>query len=145
VSEGNGHKPDLSKLSDAELFQTLVRILASPGEVSERELADLAMIEAEIKRREHVKRRHAHYTPTEEDLDWARNAVALVANGGILAFASARLHYRVNQKERVMTLGNPEMLFFLDSFITHIQTIDTFAAIGWRVEPGRDTLERLGL
>jgi hypothetical protein len=73
------------------------------------------------------------YQPRQLDVEWARSAVSLITDGGLLIFPQANLRYRVDHQHKVLTLINIDQLRMFDSFITHLQTISTFSVIDYAV------------
>lgn len=78
------------------------------------------------------------YTPTAVDIEWARSAVNMLTNDGMLVYPGANLKYRLDKERKVLTLQNPEQLFDRESFITHVQTIAVFSKIGYIVNEKED-------
>jgi hypothetical protein len=73
------------------------------------------------------------YTPTTEDVEWARAAISMLKEDGILAYPQTKLHYRLDRAHKTLTLMNPDQLFDRDSFVTHVQTVAVFSKIGYIV------------
>lgn len=73
------------------------------------------------------------YNPTEDDKGWAQSAVNTLNSGGILAMPQAGLLYRIDHKRKTLTLENFEQLNYFDAFVMHLQTIASFAQIGYTV------------
>lgn len=64
----------------------------------------------------------------EYQLDWCRNLVAMVADGGFWAVPRSSLVFRVNKQNKTLTLvaGDPS-----DGDVAESRHV--FALIGWRV------------
>jgi hypothetical protein len=73
------------------------------------------------------------YTPTTEDVEWARAAISMLKEDGVLAYPQTKLHYRLDRAHKTLTLMNPDQLFDRDSFVTHVQTVAVFSKIGYIV------------
>jgi hypothetical protein len=73
------------------------------------------------------------YKPTEVDLEWARNMLDLVKDGGLLIYPATMVQYRLDHKNKKMTLENPEQLDEFPSFVIHQQTIEVFKVLGYAV------------
>jgi len=73
------------------------------------------------------------YKPTEVDLAWARNVLAIVKDGGALAYPSTKVIYNLDHKNKKLTLQNPEQLEEFPSFVIHQQTIEVFKVLGYSV------------
>ena len=65
------------------------------------------------------------YIPTKIDIEWAKQVVANIYDGKIIGFPSSDLFYRVNHKDKTMSLisGNAA-----DEI--HLRTIVVFGKIG---------------
>lgn len=74
------------------------------------------------------------FTPREIDIEWAKQMVALINDGGVLTYPSTRLVYRLYHKRKTMVLMNPDELINVDALIVHLRTVETWAVIGWTVE-----------
>lgn len=76
----------------------------------------------------------ARYVPTQDDIHWMQTTLACITQGGILAYKTAKLTYRVDHANKFLILTNPEQLAneFM-SFVVHEQTKDVAQAIGWTV------------
>jgi len=73
------------------------------------------------------------YKPTEEDITWAIQMMALVMESGILAFPSSGLIYRVSHFRKKLMLVNPMQLVNPASLVTHLRTRVVFKEIGYDV------------
>ena len=73
------------------------------------------------------------YSPTQVDVEWTRSAISMITDGGMLVFPTANLHYKVDHKNKALTLTNVDQLLIFDSFVVHLQTIATFRLIGYTV------------
>jgi hypothetical protein len=73
------------------------------------------------------------YTPTQTDIEWAKAAISMLKEDGLLAFPQTELTYRLDRAHKVLTLMNPEQLFDRESFKTHVQAVAVFAKIGYIV------------
>lgn len=74
------------------------------------------------------------YTPTEVDIQWARNVVQTLKQDGALAYPASGLIYRLDKANKRMVLQNPSLLAeCYASYVTHQMTIDVFACIGYQV------------
>lgn len=78
------------------------------------------------------------YTPTLQDIEWARAVIGTLHEGGLLVYPATNLHYQLDKSRRVITLTNPQQLFEREAFITHVQTIAVFAKIGYTVNEKED-------
>ena len=78
------------------------------------------------------------YKPTVADLQWARNLVAVCRDGAIIKYPKTSMIYRVDHKDRTLTLQNVDQLLSFPSFVIHYQTIDVFREIGYTVYPPKD-------
>ena len=74
------------------------------------------------------------YQPNSIDLAWAQRMIALIKDGGILAYPSTRVIYKLDRSNRRLVLQNPEQLRERDSKEIHEQTKDVFSVLGWKVE-----------
>lgn len=83
------------------------------------------------------------YVPRPDDILWAIQMLTLVAHEGILSFPTTKLIYRVNHKEKILTLLNPEILGDEDegeySTVVHRRTIATFREVGYFVGVQEDS------
>lgn len=76
------------------------------------------------------------YKATETDTAWARRTLSLITEGGILAFPSTGLIYRVSHKDKTLRLINSEILLILfESYVVHRQTVAVMHNIGYTVVP----------
>jgi hypothetical protein len=73
------------------------------------------------------------YTPTEEDVEWARHLVSTIRHLGTAVFPQAGLVYMVDHHQHMLTLQNPERLDLYGSLVTHVQTVAVFDKIGYTV------------
>jgi hypothetical protein len=74
------------------------------------------------------------YQPTEVDLNWAKNVLRCLTDGGIIAYPATQVIYKVDKVAKTLTLQNPEQLTAsFASYVIHQQTIDVFAELGYRV------------
>lgn len=73
------------------------------------------------------------YEPDEMDIEWAKTVLNLIADGGILAYPSTQLIYRVDHLHQTVTLLNRQRLEDEDSAILHRRSIRVFERIGWTV------------
>lgn len=74
------------------------------------------------------------YIPSDIDKLWLRNVLQITANGGVLAYPSTGLIYKINHKDKTLTLVNKEILEIEDSAVLHRRTIKVAEAIGYMVE-----------
>lgn len=82
------------------------------------------------------------YTPTPTDLQWAKQTMSMIAEGGVLAYPATKVIYTVSHKNKTLTLQNPEQLFSFPSFVIHYQTIDVFKEIGYTALPPKEEVVR---
>lgn len=73
------------------------------------------------------------YRPTPIDIQWAKDQMQKINEGGTLAFPKAKLIYRVEHDRRRLVLTNVEQLRSSYSNGIHEQTIATFQRIGYNV------------
>lgn len=75
------------------------------------------------------------YQPTEVDLEWSRNVLALIQEGGKMAWPTDGLIYTISHKAKTITLQNPEQLIKQpDSMTTHLRGIEVFRQLGYTVK-----------
>jgi hypothetical protein len=74
------------------------------------------------------------YKPNEDDVRWAQNVVAMIKDGGMLAYPAAGCAYRLHHNNKVMELVNPDVLDLPESAETHERSIVVFAHLGWTVK-----------
>lgn len=78
------------------------------------------------------------YEPRESDLDWARNLVAHMKDGGLWGAPATGLIYQFNHRARTITMVSPESLLdtSFQAFVMHEQTRIVFGKIGYTmIEP----------
>lgn len=72
------------------------------------------------------------YKPTPEDIAWARQTLALLADGGTIVYPSAMMIYKVDKQRKTLTridlMGLPS-----ESNEMHRRTKAVFAAVGYTV------------
>jgi hypothetical protein len=74
------------------------------------------------------------YKPREVDLAWAKNVLAVLEDGGTLAYPATKMIYRVDHYNKQLILLNPEQLTDFDSFVIHQQSIAVFKALDYEVK-----------
>ena len=75
------------------------------------------------------------YKPVAKDLDWAKQMMDGLRDGGVLKFPSAQLIYHVDHEHKALTLQNlDQTVESFDSFVVHEQTKIVFAQIGYTVK-----------
>lgn len=81
-----------------------------------------------------MPRKLAPYTPKPEDLAWARGAVSLVADNGMIRTSAAS--YRIDHATKTIRLVSPESPWANPLTLTmHHRHDFVFAVLGWTVEP----------
>lgn len=73
------------------------------------------------------------YRPTRVDIEWAREQLRRLKQGGTMAFPATRLVYHVDHINRKVVLINPDQARSPESRTVHERTIATFAAVGYDV------------
>lgn len=72
------------------------------------------------------------YTPTTEDIDWAKAMITILKSGGILTMPGCGNIYQIDKEDKTLTL-----LFMVelapDAVTTHRRTQIVFKAIGYEV------------
>jgi hypothetical protein len=75
------------------------------------------------------------YQPRPIDVAWARGVIAMIADGGVLAYPATQMIYRFDHRNKRMILQNPEQLAAeYHSYEIHQQTIEVFKVLGYSVE-----------
>lgn len=74
------------------------------------------------------------FEPTKEHIEWARDMIANIKQGGILHYPTSDLIYVLYHNQRKLVLLNPGQLLYADSLILHFRTVETFGRLGWTVE-----------
>lgn len=74
------------------------------------------------------------YIPTQEDIRWIRNVLAMVNEGGELMMPDAGLRYRISHKNKTFTLLNPEQLAHPFALRTHLQHIYVVAFVDYKID-----------
>ena len=76
------------------------------------------------------------YKPVPKDLDWAKQMLDALRDGGVLTFPASQLTYHVDHEHKALTLQNlDQTVLSFDSFVVHEQTKIVFARIGYSVNP----------
>lgn len=80
------------------------------------------------------------YRPTDRDVQWTKNVIDLVKNGGVWGWPDTGLFYVFRHSVKVLQLKNPEMIE-RDPILyeKHRQAVETFKVLGWTVLPSQDT------
>lgn len=72
------------------------------------------------------------WEPEESDIEWLRERLAMLRDGGVLVFPAARLVYQVDRTGFVLRrVSIPPGC----SEETHRRTVIVAAALGWQVQP----------
>lgn len=79
------------------------------------------------------ERFHTDYEPNQFDIAWMKNMIAMICDGGTLAYPDAALVFAVNKKTKSLVLLNPEVLIFDDSLETYKRTKKVCATFHWNV------------
>ena len=75
------------------------------------------------------------YKPVPKDLDWAKQMLDALRDGGVLTFPASQLTYHVDHEHKALTLQNlDQTVLSFDSFVVHEQTKIVFAQIGYTVK-----------
>ena len=75
------------------------------------------------------------YKPVPKDLDWAKQMLDALRDGGVLTFPASQLTYHVDYDHKALTLQNlDQTVLSFDSFVVHEQTKIVFAQIGYTVK-----------
>ena len=75
------------------------------------------------------------YKPVPKDLDWAKQMLDALRDGGVLTFPASQLTYHVDHDHKALTLQNlDQTVLSFDSFVVHEQTKIVFAQIGYTVK-----------
>jgi hypothetical protein len=74
------------------------------------------------------------YKPTEIDIEWLKTVTGMIKNGGMLAYPSTQLVYRVWHQKHELELVNPSILLSRDSHETHLRTINVLKVMGWKMK-----------
>lgn len=85
------------------------------------------------------------YEPRPVDIQWARDMVYRLKDGGMMGYPATRLSYQVNKTDKVITLVNPDQLKDPESLDIHLKTIDTFKVIGYTVVQASPVTEVVSL
>ena len=73
--------------------------------------------------------------PVPKDLDWAKQMLDALRDGGVLTFPASQLTYHVDHEHKALTLQNlDQTVLSFDSFVVHEQTKIVFAQIGYTVK-----------
>lgn len=75
------------------------------------------------------------YDPTGDDVQFARDMVGIIADGGIWVWKATGMRYQFFHKVKVMELLNPELLADPEIALKHHKTIVTWSYIDWKVLP----------
>ena len=74
---------------------------------------------------------YAKYKPNSVDIQWAKNMLSVVKNGGKWVAPATNLVYVVDHTNKQLILENPgQLAASFESFVLHMQTIQVFNAIG---------------
>ena len=75
------------------------------------------------------------YKPVAKDLDWAKQMMDGLRDGGVLTFPASQLTYHVDNEHNALTLQNlDQTVLSFDSFVVHEQTKIVFSQIGYTVK-----------
>lgn len=74
------------------------------------------------------------YVPKPVDKEWMRGMLAIIKDGGILAYPSTGLVYHVDHQDKSLMLVDESLsTASLDSYVVHQRTIAVLQAIGWKM------------
>lgn len=76
---------------------------------------------------------HINYIPTDVDIQWAGNTVAVIKDGGVLAYPATKMVYKVDHTNKKLILQNVSQLDNYDSAVIHAQSKIVFAEVGYTV------------
>ena len=75
------------------------------------------------------------YKPVPKDLDWAKQMLDALRDGGVLTFPASQLTYHVDHDHKALTLQNlDQTVLSFDSFVVHEQAKIVFSQIGYTVK-----------
>jgi hypothetical protein len=78
------------------------------------------------------------YKPTKVDIDWLKNALSLLRDGGGLGYPRSGLVYTVDHTRKTLTLTFPRLEQAQDNFgswLDHEATIEVAKVLGYKVLP----------
>lgn len=75
------------------------------------------------------------FNPTSNDVQFARDMVSIIADGGIWVWKATGLRYQFFHKVKVIQLLNPEILTDPRIAEEHHKTVVTWSYIEWKVLP----------
>lgn len=79
----------------------------------------------------------SEFKPTSKDIQFARDIVNIIMDGGVWAWKDMGLRYQFFHEVKVMQLLNPELLSDPRVAEAHHKTVVTWEYIEWKVLPER--------
>lgn len=75
------------------------------------------------------------FSPTSNDVQFARDMINIVKDGGIWVWKDTGLRYQFHHQVKVMELLNPELLKNPKIAEEHNKTVVTWEYVNWKVIP----------